>query len=138
MTPLKNRVRRYGVAAALLMSILAVALSQVAYPQGISMTSATPTPATEEGNPFAKLAHRPGKPIPLPWKIAIVFGAIAVASLTLWISMRVWRSANLFDREYHFPPAAIAALRLGAMRSGGHMATTNFGDRDGPSSGKDP
>jgi hypothetical protein len=58
---------------------------------------------------------------------------IAGASvLLLVVSMRVWRSANLFDREYRFPPAANVALRLGANKSGGFMATITFGDRAEP------
>jgi hypothetical protein len=122
---------------ALLISIFAVAPAPVADPQGISLTSPTPTPAGQEGNPFAKLARGRRKPIPLPWKIAIVLGSIAAASLVLWILIRVWRSANLFDREYRFPLTATAAVRLGGTRSGGHMATISFGDRDGPLSGKD-
>ena len=117
--------------AALLMSIFIIGLSSAANSQDLSIATATPTPSGQEENPFAKLAsHR--KPIPLGLKIAIVLGAIVIASVPLWIAMRVWRSSNLFDRQYRFPQVETAALRLGANRSGGHMAVVTFRDRAGP------
>ena len=85
-----------------------------------------------EDNPFLKLRRPPRKPIPLRWKIAIVLTGLAVGSGSLWCAIRVWRKWNLFDREYHFPRPTTAALRLGAVRSGGHMATITFRDRAGP------
>lgn len=70
--------------------------------------------------------------MPVQWKIAIVLAVVVIASGTLWIAIRVWGSANLFDRQYRFPAPETAALRLGANRSGGHSATLRFGERDGP------
>lgn len=96
----------------------------------MSGATETPSPASNE-NPFLKLM-RPQRKIPLRWKIAIAFVTIAGGSASLWFAVRVWRKSNLFDREYHFPPVATAALRLGATRSGGRMATITFRDRAGP------
>ena len=70
--------------------------------------------------------------MPMQWKIAIALAVVVIASGALWMSMRVWGSANLFDRQYRFPAPGTAALRLGANRSGGHSATIRFGDRAGP------
>jgi hypothetical protein len=133
MSSLRNKIRLRGAMAALLVSLFISALSPIAYAQGLAISSATPIPTPEsEENPFLKLMRPPRKPIPLRWKIAIVLGALAVGSTSLWFALRVWRKSNLFDREYHFPRLATAALRLGAVRSGGHMATSTFRDRAGP------
>jgi hypothetical protein len=58
-----------------------------------------------------------------------LFGAVAFAGVAvLWVLAGVWRSANLFDHRYRFPePKEPAALRFGATRCGGQMATINFG-----------
>lgn len=116
------------------MSILLIAFSPVARSQGLSFSTATPTPASSatEGNPFAKLARPPRKPIPLRWKIAIVLVALLIASAALWVSLRAWRSSNLFDRQYRFPTVETVDLRLGANKSGGHMAAITFRSRAGP------
>jgi hypothetical protein len=94
--------------------------------------SAVPSATANAGNPFRKLTLPSRKPMPVPWKIAIVLAVVVIASGTLWISIRVWGSANLFDRQYRFPAPGTAALRLGANRSGGHSATIRFGDRAAP------
>jgi len=133
---LKTKVYRRGMAVALSISLVITAFSPLAQSQDFSMNSATPTPTGKEENPFIKLASQRRKPIPLIWKVAIVLAALAAAAVALRISMRVWQSANLFDREYRFPTPAAAPLRLGGSRSGGHMATIGFDDRDRPLTGE--
>ena len=93
-----------------------------------SPSSATAIPE----NPFVQSAGPSKKPTSPKIKIGIAFVLMMVAAGVLWISMRVWRAANLFDRQYHFPPPQTAALRLGANRSGGHLATVKFGDDASP------
>lgn len=67
-----------------------------------------------------------GEPIPRSWWIGgIAAVALAIVAL-LYLATRSWRSSNLFDRQYRFPTGGKAALRLGAVRSGGHMATLRF------------
>lgn len=87
-----------------------------------SPSSATAVPE----NPFVQSAGPSKKPTSLKVKLGVAFALLTAAAGTLWISMRVWRAANLFDRQYHFPPPQTAALRLGANRSGGHLATIKF------------
>ena len=68
----------------------------------------------------------PERPLPRSWVIA---GAIAAALALVGITYgatRVWRSSNLFDRQYRFPRAEEVAVRLGGEKSGGHMATVSF------------
>ena len=131
MSSAKNKVRLDRTIAGLLISIFLIAFVSSAGAQELQLATETPTPAVTEENPFAKVAsHR--QPIPLRWKIAIVLAAVAIGSISLWGSMRVWRASNLFDRQYHFPQLETAALRLGANRSGGRMATISFSDRAGP------
>ena len=95
-------------------------------------SSAVPSETANAGNPFRELTLPSRKPMPVAWKIAIVLAVVVIASGALWMSIRVWGSANLFDRQYRFPAPGTAALRLGANRSGGHSATIRFGDRAGP------
>lgn len=96
---------------------------------------AAPSATANVGNPFRKFTLPSRKPMPVQWKIAIVLAVVVIASGALWISIRVWGSANLFDRQYRFPAPETAALRLGANRSGGHSATIRFDHRDGPKEG---
>jgi len=126
--------------AALFVFIFISAFSPIAQSQDLGLPSAppssssSPSPSPPSGeNPFLKLMRPPRKPIPLRWKIVIVLTALAIGSGSLWCAVRVWRKWNLFDREYHFPRPTTAALRFGAVRSGGHMATITFRDRAGPS-----
>ena len=98
----------------------------------IASSTAAPSPTANAGNPFRQLTLPSRKPMPVRWKIAIVLAVVVIASGALWISIRVWGSANLFDRQYRFSAPESAALRLGANRSGGHSATIRFGDRAGP------
>ena len=134
----KNKISQRGMIIALSISLVITALSPLAQSQELSMASATPTPLSKEENPFARLAAPRRKPVPLVWKVAIVLSVLAAAGVALRISMRVWRSANLFDREYRFPTPTAAPLRFGGSRSGGHMATIRFDDRAGPLSGENP
>lgn len=103
----------------LLMSILSLSIfASSAFAQSDAPSVSATVPA------FARPAPR--KPIPLALKIAIVMSA-AVASLALLaFAARRWRSWNLFDRQYRFPRAQNVALRLGATRSGGCMATLDL------------
>ncbi|MGI8435991.1 MAG: hypothetical protein ACR2NX_03685 [Chthoniobacterales bacterium] len=41
-------------------------------------------------------------------------------------AFRAWLASNLFDRQYRFPIRGEAAIRFGATRCGGHMATLNL------------
>ena len=78
----------------------------------------TPTPMRKQ--------KEPEKPIPIEW---IIGGAVVIVigtALFLWGSARQWHSSNLFDRQYRFPRASKVALRFGAKRCGGHMATVRF------------
>jgi hypothetical protein len=118
---------------ALLMSIFLI--SALAYSQEMTLSNVTPTPTPSGEDLFAKLASQRRKPIPLIWKVAIVLGVVAVCSGALWLSMRVWRASNLFDRQYYLPPVTTAALRLDGKRSGGHMAVITFHERAGPHNG---
>jgi hypothetical protein len=96
--------------------------------QDAANAPATSSATASAENPFGQSAGPSKKPTPLVVKIGIVFALAAAAAGVLWISIRVWRAANLFDRQYQFLPPQTAALRLGANRSGGHLATIKFGD----------
>lgn len=113
-------MQRRAVFAALLLSILTIVPAPVAFSQ------APAADQTQEQQPAAR------KPIPRSWKIAIVASVAVLLAAALALSVRAWRAGNLFDREYRFPPVASAALRLGANRSGGGMATIKFRDRGDP------
>lgn len=67
------------------------------------------------------------KPIPRGWIIGGALAAIAALAVVAWGAARVWRSSNLFDRQYHFPPVENVPIRLGGEKSGGHQARVQFG-----------
>jgi hypothetical protein len=117
--------KRSAATMALLLSILLGLFAS-------TLLSQTETPTPEVPSAFARVQRVQSKPIPLGWKIAIAATAFVVAVSTLLFSMRAWRSSNLFDREYRFPAVTNAALRLGANKSGGGMATVDFNRREGP------
>jgi hypothetical protein len=71
----------------------------------------------------------PVRPMARGWKIAIVAIVAMGTGFALAFSMRAWRSSNLFDRQYRFPAVTTVELRLGANKSGGGMATIEFGHR---------
>jgi hypothetical protein len=121
------RIVAHATLAALILSILIVApLSFAQKSPGVSPgPSATPAGAMQFQRP-------PPKPIPATIKITIVATVVVVGAVVLFFSMRAWRAGNLFDREYRFPPVTAATVRLGGQRSGGCMATINFGNRGDP------
>ena len=72
------------------------------------------------------------KPIPFGWYVGGGVLAAVTVMLLLWGAARAWRSSNLFDRQYYFPTDPEPALRLNAVRCGGHMATIDLGPPDVP------
>lgn len=68
------------------------------------------------------------KPIPVGWYIAAGALASLATLLLLYGAARAWRSSNLFDQQYRFPQSTDAAVRFGAPKSGGHLASRQFGD----------
>lgn len=81
-----------------------------------------PTPTPQNTRP---VEEDEGEPIPAGWRIAgIAVGVLLLATL-LYGAFRAWRASNLFDRQYRFPIRGEAAIRFGANRCGGHMATLN-------------
>ena len=80
--------------------------------------------------------ERSSAPTEPPWRLSrkwmlLILAALAVVGgAFLWIAARVWRVANLFDHRYRFPGlAAPAAMRFGATRCGGQMATISFREK---------
>ena len=67
------------------------------------------------------------RPIPMEWKIAALLVVVASSGIGLYFAIRAWRASNLFDRLYYFSPIPNAPLRLGATKSGGCLATIQFG-----------
>ncbi len=146
MSFLKQKVRAWRAiyaAASLLSILLAVSIpAPGAFAQDLRLDGprplATPTPPVST-TPSALV--RPGalrsKPIPPRVKLAIVATTLVVALITFVFALRAWRSGNLFDRQYRFPPIPKVALRLGATRSGGRMATITFSDGDAASANAD-
>lgn len=122
MNQMRHRTGRRAAMAALLLSILAV----VPAPHGASQPPEGTQPEAAEQQRAAR------KPIPRSWKIAIAATAMVASLVVLAFSARAWRAGNLFDREYRFPSVASVAIRLGATRSGGCMATITFRDRGDP------
>ena len=79
-------------------------------------------PPTEPPAPRHVLEDAERKPIPRAWLIGGALAAAVVLLLLLWGALRAWRSSNLFDQQYRFPPIGEAAVRLGGKKSGGHSA----------------
>ena len=100
----------------------------VAAPDAICQTQ-NPSPDSSSALAQGQRAHP--KPIPVGWKIAIVAIVAMGGGFAVAFSLRAWRSSNLFDRQYRFPAVDTAAIRLGANKSGGCMATIEFGHRVG-------
>jgi hypothetical protein len=120
-----NFLKQLSIIAALSMLF---AFCPASYAQDAASSPATSSATASAENPFEQFAGPSKKPTSLAVKVGIALALAAAAAGVLWISMRVWRAANLFDRQYQFPPAQTAALRLGANRSGGHLATIKFDD----------
>ncbi|MGZ5024713.1 MAG: hypothetical protein ACXWBS_07590 [Chthoniobacterales bacterium] len=80
-----------------------------------------PTPT-----PMHKIIEPEGPPIPIGYIIGGVAAVAVGVAIFLYGSARQWHSSNLFDRQYRFPRPANVAMRFGAKRFGGHMATVQF------------
>jgi hypothetical protein len=134
----KRKLRRsIGVSAASLLSIFLLvsvptAISQTDKPMfgdpGLPSPSAAPPVPTPKGPPSAFVQSRTVYKLSLRIKLAIAGAILTVGLVAFAFSVRAWRSGNLFNRQYHFPPVATVALRLGANKSGGCMATIVFSD----------
>ncbi len=86
-----------------------------------------PPPTPKPLRPAKREEEEETRPIPRGWIIGgAIAGALAIAGL-LYGAARAWRSSNLFDRQYRFPAVTEVAVRLGAEKSGGHLATVRFG-----------
>ncbi|MDQ6624402.1 MAG: hypothetical protein M3Y86_13080 [Verrucomicrobiota bacterium] len=82
----------------------------------------TPTPTPPRKFPL----DEEEKPIPRELMIGgEIAAALALAGLAFG-AQRAWRRSNLFGRQYRFPDAPETALRLGAEKCGGHLATIQF------------
>jgi len=104
----------------LFFSILILAAGPVAFTQTQESTHDTPSV-------MAQSEPAQAKPIPLGWKIAVVAMVAMGTGFVLAFSLRAWRAANLFDRQYRFPAVTVVAFRLGGNKSGGCMSTIEFG-----------
>ncbi len=80
-------------------------------------------PVPEATTPPAKAYQADEKPIPREWLIGGGITLVLLIAGVLYGSARAWRSHDLFDQQYRFPPNRQPALRLGGPRNGGHMAT---------------
>ncbi len=88
-----------------------------------------PLPAPTQA-PTKRLDVEEDKPIPPEWIYGGLAVAAVVAALILWRSARLWRSSNIFDQQYRFPANHQPALRFGAHRCGGNMATLRLDGAD--------
>ena len=84
-----------------------------------------PTPTPQR---IRKVFEEP-KPIPVAWIITGVAITVLASAALLYGASRHWRSSNLFDRQYRFPKSPQTALRFGAEKCGGHMATVQLRGR---------
>lgn len=85
-----------------------------------------PVPPPQPTPEHRKNVFEEPNPIPTSWIVSgIAVVVLAIAAL-LYGSARRWRSSNLFDRQYRFPKSPEPALRFGAPKSGGHMATVQL------------
>ena len=117
----------------LFLSIFTLIATSTGFSQRLTLDDGvhlTPPPtATPIGTPSAFVNPQPVRQmLPVPVKLAILAGAFVIGAGALIFASRAWRSGNLFDRQYRFPPVANVALRLGANKSGGCMATIAFDD----------
>lgn len=126
----------YSLGATVIMLVLMMAWGRT----HLQAQSASPSPifrAQQFGviprptpTPTRRVAAEPeeeAKPIPRSWVIGGAIAAVVALGGLSYLATRVWRSSNLFDREYRFPVTRDAAIRLGAERCGGHMAVVQFG-----------
>ncbi len=117
---------------ALLVFIVGPAGAQLPSPSGtqtliLRQFGAIPPPSPTPSRPAPRVSEEQEKPMPRSWIIAgSIAGALVLLGL-VYVAVRVWRSSNLFDRQYRFPPAKDVAVRLGGEKCGVHMATVHFG-----------
>jgi hypothetical protein len=121
-----------GAKGSVAMTVLLLSILLGLFVSTLLSQTETETPTPEVPSAFARVQRVQSKPMPLSWKIAIAATAFVVGASALLFSMRAWRSSNLFDREYRFHEVTNVALRLGAKKSGGCMATIDFNEREGP------
>lgn len=126
----KNRPARFcSIALALLFAITsATALAQ----SSAELMGKRHLPPQPPEKPEYHPTEPPSEPIPEGWIIAGAGLAAAAVVALLYRSVRVWRSSDIFDREYRISPVESPALRLGAKRNGGQMATIHFGEPPPP------
>lgn len=86
----------------------------------------TPTPTPR------RISLEDEEPIPTSWWVGGLAAAVLALVGIFYAASRAWRSSNVFDRQYRFPEGREAALRFGATRSGGHMATIEFEPKQRP------
>lgn len=82
--------------------------------------------APETPPPRGERLPSPSRSIPRAVLIAGAALLLLVSGIVLFKSARAWRSSNLFDRQYRFPPPGPVALRFGGSRCGGQLATLKF------------
>lgn len=87
-----------------------------------------PRPVTTPTPEAKRVVSDTRKPIPASWTIAGAAATLIALAAVLYGAIRAWRSSNLFGRQYRLPVPREVALRFGASKSGGHMATLHFGD----------
>jgi hypothetical protein len=120
-----KRIRRshgWGLA----MSVTAALLVAFAFVPGMAAQTPEETPAQTPYETQDDAEQFAARPIPRGFKVAAVLLVLTAAGAGFYFALRTWRYSNLFDRQYVFPPAREATLRLGANRSGGRLATINF------------
>jgi hypothetical protein len=122
--------RRSAVALLLYAAMTASALPSLPPP--------SPSPPEFQERPFgprpAPTAPRPSvvrQNPERPWPRKLILPAAAgggvVSAALLFFAVRAWRRSRVFDRQYVFRPREKVALRLGAERSGGLLASASFG-----------
>jgi len=86
-----------------------------------------PVPPSTPARSRRANADEERKPIPRTWIIGGVAASALVIAALFFFAARAWQSSRFFARQYRFPTGPDVAQRLGGKRSGGHMATANFG-----------
>jgi hypothetical protein len=125
MNTFQHRIRRGVAWLVLFWSILSLAVVPMVFSQTNDQPRSSPSVTSDQ---LAETQSKPPKPLSRASKIGVAATVMIVSLVVLLFSIRAWRAGNLFDREYRFPPVASVAIRLGANRSGGCMATISFRD----------
>ena len=114
--------------AVFLLSIFAAITASISLGQDNLDRLPSESPSVQATDTPPSFAHPAAdKPIPVEWKLSIIGAVLLLSAALLFFAARAWRSWNLFDRQYRFPAVADPALRFGASRSGGCMATLSYG-----------